>query len=108
MRATFHFSLCVSAAAGLFALVTLAACTQDEAASSSETRDTHMGAAGHQAPEAPPLPAAANPPPSASAPAPAAPAPVASAAPVDAGSDAAPKAGDAGAAGAAPGKPKHK
>src|SRR5579872_1771738 len=107
MRVTFHRSLCASAVAGLFTLVTLAACTQDEAASSPDTRDTHMGAAGHQAPEAPPLPAAANPPPSASAPAPAAPAPapLASAAPADAGSsDAAPKAGDA----AAPAKPKHK
>src|SRR5579862_597542 len=103
MRATFHLLLCASAVAGLSML---GACTQDGFSSNAE-RDTHMGAAGHEADAAPPLPAAANPPASA-APTPAAPPPVA-AAPADAGGDAAPaKAGDAGAADAAPAKPKHK
>lgn len=104
MRATFHLLLCASAVAGLSAL---GACTQDGFSSNAE-RDTHMGAAGHEADAAPPLPAAVNPPPAVSAP-PAAPAPVAPAPAVDAGGDAASaKAGDAGAADAMPAKPKHK
>jgi hypothetical protein len=85
----------------------LGACTQDGFSSNAD-RDTHMGAAGHEADAAPALPAAVNPPPPVAAPAPAPAAPMPAG---DAGVDAAtPKtASDAGAAAdAAPAKPKHK
>ncbi len=108
MRAPFQatrFTLAAPAFAGLLAL---GACTQDENASTAQ-RDTHMGAAGQEAPQPPPLPAAVNPPPAVTAPAPSAPASPAVPAAADAGGDAmAAKAGDAGAADAAPAKPhKH-
>src|SRR5579863_3859911 len=98
MRAPLQVLLCVPAFVGL---LVLGACAQDENASTAE-RDTHMGAAGQQAPLPPPLPAALNPAPPVTATA----APLPVAAPVaDAGGDAAMAAampGDAGVPDAAP------